>query len=423
MPDTLSWIGNAVPVAQVENRVPATVGIGNDFSVTIGGNTVTFRATAATVANVTAGLTAAVNASTAPPAFKRILAADLTTSINFSARNSGEPFLATYAAAVGSGGGAPTFAAGVATISSAGPNHWGNAANWRTAAGVFKVPVTGDSAIFETGNVPCLYDMDQSGVTLALLEVRPSYRGFLGLPRYNSNGYYNYLPDYLKIGATILNVDTPSQRIKVDTLAIQAAANCKATGSPIEEGIPAFLWKGTHAGNTFQMSKGYAGIAFFPGETANVADLNTTYHQNRETDVNLWAGEGANFSATIDKNGGTLYLKSDLATIINRAGLTYIDGDGIDIGTVLKIDGGTVFYSSNGIIALIENRDDGGVDFDGDSRACTVTDFRCYGDIRRIVDTYTRVVKTNGIELHGGSLGSQSLQLGEHIKITVVKLP
>ena len=73
--------------AQIATFTPANVQIGDVFTVVIGGNTVSFTATAATVANVTAGLTAAINANTAAAAL--VTAVDSTTEVTVTSDSVG----------------------------------------------------------------------------------------------------------------------------------------------------------------------------------------------------------------------------------------------------------------------------------------------------------------------------------------------
>jgi hypothetical protein len=420
MPTIWNWIGSAAPVAQKDVRIPAAVNIGNDFSVTRNGKTVTYRALAATAADVTAGLAAAFNASIIPE-FRDALAADLVGTISFTAVTPGKPFPFVYSAAVGTGGGAPTFAASGVQTASAGPYHWDSAGNWRDAAGNFGVPATLDTCIFEDNDVPCLYGLNQSAVTLALLDFRETYgaaNGFVGLPRYNPSGYQEDRDTYLRIGATILRNRSVSRRIKVDTGAIQTDANCSRTGSPIENNVPAFLLKGTHVANTFQITRGYAGLGFYAGEAATFADVNIGFQSSRDSDANLWIGPNVTLSGTIDKSGGNLYVKAALVTFSQEAGNTVLEGDGLNV-TTLKGTGGKFTYASNGTIATLRGYDDLVLDFTGDLRAANVTDAEWYGNLANIIDEWTRVIwGSGGIKARG----SNPLHMGESITLQVTKL-
>lgn len=86
------FTGNAIAVAQVWKVTPAGVEIGDVFTLTINGKSISFTATAATVANVTAGLVAAWNASLIAE-FAEVTASDAGTHLLLTADTAGKPFI------------------------------------------------------------------------------------------------------------------------------------------------------------------------------------------------------------------------------------------------------------------------------------------------------------------------------------------
>lgn len=120
------WRGDAPAVAQVNQVLPASVAVGNTFTLTINGKNITFTATAATVANVTAGLKSAVLTSTIPE-FLELIPTDNQVNLLLTAKVPGVPFTQTSSAS----GGAATLVTTTPTAS-AGPNDWSVAANWST---------------------------------------------------------------------------------------------------------------------------------------------------------------------------------------------------------------------------------------------------------------------------------------------------
>jgi hypothetical protein len=106
---TSATCSNCGGVPQVDRFTPATVEIGDIFTLTatdgVASAAVSFTATAATVANVTAGLTAAWNAS-GNALHTPITAADVTTSMTLTADTAGVPF--SVAPSTTDGGGANT---------------------------------------------------------------------------------------------------------------------------------------------------------------------------------------------------------------------------------------------------------------------------------------------------------------------------
>ncbi len=88
------WRGDAVAIAQVSTLTPSVVEVGDIFTAVINGKDVPFTATAATVANVVTGLTAAINDSTIAE-FTEITAVDSTTAVTLTATTPGVPFTIT----------------------------------------------------------------------------------------------------------------------------------------------------------------------------------------------------------------------------------------------------------------------------------------------------------------------------------------
>ncbi len=83
-----------IPVTQVSRVTPATVEVGDIFTAVINSASIAFTATVATVANVTAGLSAAINASAQA---SNVTATDQTTFISIASDASGTSFTLTAA--------------------------------------------------------------------------------------------------------------------------------------------------------------------------------------------------------------------------------------------------------------------------------------------------------------------------------------
>jgi len=94
--ETLDW---ASLTAQVNDTTPAAVVIGGVYTAIIDGITVSFTATAATVANVTAGLTAAINANTRLADL--VTAVDATTKVTITSDIAGKWFTISTSASAG----------------------------------------------------------------------------------------------------------------------------------------------------------------------------------------------------------------------------------------------------------------------------------------------------------------------------------
>lgn len=373
---TILWRGDAQAVAQVNTVTPANVGIGNTFTVSINSKTVTYTAAAATVADVVNGMLALLQASTIAE-FKEITwTANGTSNIVGTAATAGIPFTQTSSAS----GGTATLTTAT-TTSSSGPADLSVAANYSTGA----LPVNGDDLYFENTSNPCLYNLNAlSAVTLNSLNIRDTFTGTnaaIGLPLNNANGYYEYRPTYLAVGATTINIfggkSAGSGRIKINTGSVATTINCFNTGSALETGVPAFLWKGTNAGNVANIYKGTFGAAFFDGETATIATLRVAYVSNVSGDADVTCSAGCTLT-TIVQEGGSLVTNSAVTTVTQNNG-TWVHNGTAAGGTITQTNG-TIDYRSSGTITSLTGFAPGAFTALKNPVGFTITNLTTYGD-------------------------------------------
>lgn len=156
------------------------------------------------------------------------------------------------------------------TTSNAGPNDWNTASNWDTGT----VPANSDN-VFIVDGANILYGLDQSAVTLTLLETR-NRETEIGLPRRNAD-YFEYRETFLKIGATTVNIgDGPgngSDRIQIHFTNTDPVITVYETGSG--DGEPAVQFKGTNSTNTASLTiiNGEVGVAIYPEQAAHFASV------------------------------------------------------------------------------------------------------------------------------------------------------
>lgn len=388
---TVRWLGTATAVNQISTATPANVEIGDVFNLLVGGVTIaTFTASAATVANVTAGLTAAWNASSHPYA-TGITASDQATLVRLTADSAGVPF--TVTSSTTDGGGANTQTLTMATTTAnAGPNVWTTATNWSGGS----VPTNSDIVIFENNAVPVFFGLDQSGVTLTELRILQSYTGQIGLPETKflttlTGNFANYdtskteyRDTYLKVGASALNIgqsvgylpQAGATRIKVNLGSVEAVVSVyDSCISSADEPLQPVRLLGTHAGNDLTVYKGTVGVATSTGSEVS------TFANTQQAGGNLTFGKGVTWT-TISKTGGTASINSVGTTLVNSGGdvsynaasgtatkivnkdgtanlsgafaITELDAFGgtttLDLGTVITnvvIDGGTLDCSAS----------------------------------------------------------------------------
>ncbi len=405
---TSYWIGDAKPVAQVDTLTPASVGIGDVFTVTINGKSISFTATAATVANVTAGLVALLSASELAE-FAEIAWADITTAITATAEEPGVGFTLT----VGASGGSATFGRS-ATTANSGPGLWSVAANHSGAA----VPSSTDTVWLSNSDNDIGDGLGQSAVTLTAFNIEQSFTGDMGRP--DDTGTYNeYRDKYLAISATTANVGmgngSGSQLLRLNTGSNAATVNVFNTGSSSETNYETFLWKGTHASNVVNVTRGSVGIAVKPGEAATVATLRVGYQTSVESDATVRLGTGVTLT-TVDQTGGRVTCGSSFTTLGIKGG-TFSTAFAA-AGTTLNVDGGTAIWQSSGNIATLNIGNGGTFDASQDMRPITVTDcvIQAGATLR---DPHKRITFTNGIILNRCSLSEVVLDVGTHVTLAV----
>jgi hypothetical protein len=392
---TRTWRGDAANTAQVSTLTPANVIIGDQFVSTINGKSITFTATANTVANVTAGVNTAWNASTIEE-LAEITSLDSTTVITLTHDTAGVPFVVTATTANGGGANTETFVFANTTAAS-GPNIAGIAANWSGAT----LPANTDTVVFEYSDSDCWYRLDElAAIVVDVLKVTQSFMGDLGLPRTNAtNGYIEYRATYFEVGANTCTIGlgegTGSGRIKLDLCNSTCAVSIYNSGSAAETGIPAILLRDLGANSTCTVLKGDVGIAYFAEETATVLTLNVGYIDNVTGDADVYCGSGVTLT-TVVKSGGNLVLNSNLTTLTQDAGTTTIQGAAT--ATTINLRGGTLYDRSTGTYTTLTILGDGIYDHRGSLSAKTITNLTMYKGAQ-FYDPQGVVTITNGIDL------------------------
>jgi hypothetical protein len=415
---TNTWEGGAAAVAQVDTVTPANVEVGDIFTITINGKSVSFTATEATVSNVTAGIVALFNASEEPE-FAEITAADATTHVTLTADTAGVPFTATASATNGGAADTQTFTR-AESVANSGPNDANVASNWSTGS----VPAGGDDLVFENSAVDCLYHLESLG-NESSLTIKRSYTGKIGLPRSNANGYVEYRPTALALGTAITSIDigqgdgSGSSRINlaIGNLSAGLTINVHYTAGRVLTGVPPILiTTGTQSDDTtLVVNRGDVGVAFHTGDTAVIDILEVGYVTSQTVDAKVTLGSGVSPLTTVTKSGGILYCDSAIVTLVNHAGTVYLGGSATV--TTATVNEGTLYYNSSGTATTINVAGLGTLDFRQDSRDRTVTNATIHKG-GKIYDPSKTVTWTNGIDVYYCGLSDVTLDLGDHLTVT-----
>lgn len=412
MPDNYPINALTSTQAQVDTFTPATVEINDIFTLTITGDdgtthAVNFTATAATVANVTAGLTAAWNASTHRLATP-ITAADQTTTMKLTADTAGQPF--SVASSTTDGGGANTQTLTKAsTTASIGPKDWGLAGNWFLNS----VPVDADNITIDArATNDLIYSLNQSSVDPATLNIYQSYTHSLG----SVDSPLRISPVAMKIGLpsedgsrgsgpTLVNIDTGSNANTTDIY------DSRTTGT---SGLLPINLKGAHASNVIRVHGGTVGLATArPGDTATYPSI----HVNGGTAI---VGAGVT-ATTIQQNGGKLTLNVAATTVTQDGGTLETKGSG---AVTTMYVGGTAKLNSTGTITTLEVRPGGKADFSGNTAARTVTTLRMYKGATLDLDNGVpgSITLTNPIEYHECGIQDVTIRTPRHVKGTLTNI-
>lgn len=419
---SVRWQGGAAAVAQVQTfAIGGTWEVGDIVRVVIGSKKYDYSVTSATIATWVPLFVTAFNAlsSTDYPELAEITASG-STSLTFTCDTAGRPFTITLTPLESDGSaadaqtieGAGTATTGTAATAPTGPAFWSEARNWSGGA----VPVSTDDVYIEASDDDIKYGLAQSAVTLSSLNIAASFTGTIGLPEVNSDGsadYYEYRSQYLAISATTLNIGTGegrgSGRIKINVGTNQTAVNVRATGTGLDQDVPALLWKGTHAGNVMNATAGSIGVAWFGGETATLATLTVGYVQSRETDVKLIAGAGLSLT-TLSMSGGQVTLAAGLTTITKNGGTLVLLAGSV---TTWTDDQGTSAYLGTGTITTLNVGSGCSFEFTRDMRARTVTNTNLYRGSSTL-DPFGTVTFTNAPRAVRCSLTEVTLDVGKN---------
>ena len=366
---TRRYTGTAATVAQVDTYTPATVEIGDIFTLTVTGldgstHAVNFTATAATVANVTAGLTAAWNNDT-NTLCTPITAADNTTNLTLTADTAGVAFDVTATTTDGGGNDTQTLSK-ASTTQNQGPGDWRSTDNWDGCA----LPGAGDTAYVEGATI--LYGLDQSAAgTFTELNITRSQIG--------SNPADGAAVIYLQCRASAINIGynngpstvTQSAPINLDLGNVASTVTIFDTGG--NSTMPAVRIIANSASTNIEVKKGIVGVAYEAGETATIGTLTASYTANKASDVDIFIGESVTLT-TIDQKGGDIVSQSGCTTATIEAGTLRTEGTGTI--TTLNSNGGEATLNSSGTITTLNINDGGTIDFTKSSVDRTVTNIK-----------------------------------------------
>lgn len=297
------------------------------------------------------------NAGAISSEFSDVIASSSGADVSFTAVTAGKPFTFTY-----SGGGTTpaTFAAGSGGVANSGPSVYDVAANWGGAN-----PSGTDDVVFDQGDVPALWRIDQLASLSGTLTINAAFSADVGLGMNDDTGYPQYRPRYLEGAFTVYNIGSgdgngPGQ-LWLYAKAASVKLNVFNTGRGSDRDLEALQVKGLAATTTFSVvtvTNGSLGLAILAGDNAVVTLLQVG---SANTNPRVRGGIGCTVG-TLNLANGTVILETSPSTAANILGGTarFVRGGNI---TTLSIDAGTCYLGGNGTSMTVTNCSigDGGV--------------------------------------------------------------
>lgn len=298
-----------------------------------------------------------------------------------------------------------------------GPYHASNATNW--SVGV--VPVGGThSLIFEDSSRSMLYDIDTLSGTFDSAIFRASYRGYIGLPPINANGYAEYRRQYFAADLASIDIGegegSGSSRIKIDTGATVTAIRVWSTSTTAADaGVPMLLWKGTHVSNTMSVNKGNVGIGFFGGETAKLLTLDIGHDGVKASDAFVIFQPTDGTLPTVTQKGGTFVTHTTMTTFTQTGGVSELMSavavttlnvwGNRTVGDLTESDLTTCYIKTSGTITTL-NVGGALVSCERDARAHSIATTNAHAGtwIRDIAGTNSWVIVTHHTNMTGLTL-------------------
>ena len=397
-----TWRGGAAAVTQITTITYSAYTSGETYTLTINSKDVTFLATVSTIANVIAGLVAAIAAS-AEPEFAEFSAVS-NSGLVLTGNTAGNPFVITSTATDS------ITATVTATQASTGPNFFNNADNWEGGS----VPSAADDLVFSGSSVSLEHALVDATI-YGNITIDSTYSGNIGLPADNVGGYREYRPRFLKLGdgssafSVIIGQGTGRQSnlIQIDGNNATVNAAIYNTGNSTTSDFPVVI-KNTDNSSVCDV---------FGGSVKFDADTSGALSQLRVT-----PGQGANgvqveasttvACGTVTAAGGSLAIRGSATLLKASDGAQVTLSNAATCPTVNVSSGATVFWSSTaGITTKAFVFHQGTLDFSlsASTKAVQACDL-FYGGIVR--DPIGIVTYTTSIVLQGAKLSEVQLDVG-----------
>jgi hypothetical protein len=421
MPTTAYWAPNQAAVAQVETYVfSAPNSVGNTYTATINGKSVTYASVAGdTAATAATGLFNLLNIAPStggPLELTEITFANPSSGVmTATAAAPGTPFAnvpgTTLGLVLSTGNGLANGIATAHTQANQSPSDVNDPQNWLrvtgSAPGVRQLPQNGDNGVVANTSVPMLWNLDQlASLQWNTYQRWQSFTGTIGLPENNPNGYTEWRATYFKFvgpqGSVpagglqmVLGYNSGSgsgpSRERYNVGSQPTTLICLAAGQPADEWGIRFL--GVHTANTFTATNGVSlGIAMLPGEVAGLSSCTI----DGGATVGIGAGVVWTAGAVLTTFGGSVIINSAPSTITGSNGTQFTFGtDALTWPTITVQSNCAMSWLCGGIVTTLTMSVGCSLDKSNDGRAMTITNHTIDGDSCYINDPLNAITFTN----------------------------
>lgn len=406
---TKRFEADAPAIKQVDVRtVGGTPGAGNTLVVTSAlGAVYTYTLVAGDTTNTIAAASFVAdfqqNAGAISAEFNDVSVSSSGALVSFTENTAGKPFTFTYS------GGTSTFASS-STVANSGPSVYDVAANWGGSN-----PSTTDTVIFDQGEIPCLWRLDQNASLSGTLSIYSTFEADIGLGPIDDGGYPQYRERYLTGAWTVVNIGSGDGRGQPRCWLNLTATNLKVnvwnTGRGADNGYEALQIKGSGTFDVINIVNGEMGLAVLGGDTVTCTLLNVG---GPNASPRVRGGLGCAVTGLVQQ-GGTVILEnapSGTATILGGTA-NFVRGGNI---TTLKIDKNSICYlGGNGSAMTVTNCSVGEnavYDLSQGNGAVTHTNPIYVDAGGTIVDPYGRLVTGTDIITRGCTLSEIAMETG-----------
>ncbi len=412
---TTFWSPNQATIAQVRTYtfiVPSS--IGNSYSATINGKTVTYYSVSGdTAATVATAMLAALQASTIKELGEIVFANPSAAVLTATAQVPGTPFAnvpsTTAGLVMSTGNGLANGITTTDTQANQSPSDVNDPQNWlrfnmatSPPAQTRALPQNGDDVRVGSSTIPMLWNLDQlAAVQFGTYQRWQSMTGQIGLPATNPNGYTEWRAQYFRFvgpqgsvpagGLSMICGQNDGSGGRGPSLERYNVGSQPTTLLAIAGNRIDFL--GVHTANTFTALGGVKlGIAMIPGEAAQLSSCTV----DGNATISIGAGVTWTAASTLTMLGGSAILNSAPATLaMSNGARATIATDQLTWATVTMQGGCSLTFYAGGTITTLTMTQNCIIDKSNDARTLTITNSTLDGDTCQVIDPLNAITWTN----------------------------